>query len=586
MPVRHDTPETIYADLVRARRGAGRSARGRHVPGRAAGRHDAPRKSTQWLSASGFTRVQAEREVATPTGPAQAARRGGRPLPRRQREKVRVVEAIEAGAEARQRAAQRLRAAATNGRGRGARTIRWRFSTGLHCPESDLRYADPQPALFSFNSAYGACETCRGFGRVIGVDLGLVIPDDTQDAARRRDQDDPDAGLEGVPGRPDALRRRRPAFRATRRGTSSRDAQRDWVIDGSPNWNGKWNKQWYGVKRFFEYLESKAYKMHIRVLLSKYRSYTPCPACGGARLKTRGAAVAPRHARSDADAVLPPAKRFMPRGVDWTRAQLEALPGLTLHDLMLLPIERIRRFFDQHQHCRARLLDDALKLLLDEIRTRLNYLCDVGIGYLTLDRQSRTLSGGEVQRINLTTALGTSLVNTLFVLDEPSIGLHPRDMNRIVEAMQRLRDAGNTLVVVEHDPAVMLAADRLIDMGPGPGERGGQIVFDGTPEAIASGRHADRRVPRRAQAGRHGHPARWSVDDDAAADRSKARASTTCATSRSRFRCSGWSCVTGVIGLGQEHADAGRARTRRWRATSARRPRRRARTTRCSAPIG
>ena len=118
------------------------------------------------------------------------------------------------------------------------------------------------------------------------------------------------------------------------------------------------------------------------------------------------------------------------------------------------------------------------------MRTRLRYLCDVGIGYLTLDRQSRTLSGGEVQRINLTTALGTSLVNTLFVLDEPSIGLHPRDMNRIVEAMHRLRDAGNTLVVVEHDPAVMLAADRLIDMGPGPGERGGQIVFDGTPEAI------------------------------------------------------------------------------------------------------
>ena len=127
-------------------------------------------------------------------------------------------------------------------------------------------------------------------------------------------------------------------------------------------------------------------------------------------------------------------------------------------------------------------------MLYDEIRTRLKYLCDVGIGYLTLDRQSRTLSGGEVQRINLTTALGTSLVNTMFVLDEPSIGLHPRDMGRITEAMHRLRDAGNTLVVVEHDPAVMLAADRLIDMGPGPGERGGQIVFDGLPE---DAKHAD-----------------------------------------------------------------------------------------------
>jgi excinuclease ABC subunit A len=152
---------------------------------------------------------------------------------------------------------------------------------------------------------------------------------------------------------------------------------------------------------------------------------------------------------------------------------------------MQLPIERLQRFFDGLS-LPSTMLDEALKLLLDEIRTRLKYLCDVGLGYLTLDRQSRTLSGGEVQRINLTTALGTSLVNTMFVLDEPSIGLHPRDMNRIVQAMHRLRDAGNTLVVVEHDPAVMLAADRLIDMGPGPGERGGQIVFDGTPQAARS----------------------------------------------------------------------------------------------------
>ena len=180
-----------------------------------------------------------------------------------------------------------------------------------------------------------------------------------------------------------------------------------------------------------------------------------------------------------------PAKRFLPVGAQWSREQLEAMPGLTVHDLMMLPIDRIRGFFDRLS-LPSGLLDEALKLLLDEVRTRLRYLCDVGIGYLTLDRQSRTLSGGEVQRINLTTALGTSLVNTLFVLDEPSIGLHPRDMNRIVEAMHRLRDAGNTLVVVEHDPAVMLAADRLIDMGPGPGERGGRIVFDGTPEAIKS----------------------------------------------------------------------------------------------------
>ena len=263
------------------------------------------------------------------------------------------------------------------------------------------------------------------------------------------------------------------------------DAQREWVIEGSPNWTGKWNHQWYGIKRFFGYLESKAYKMHIRVLLSKYRSYTPCPVCGGARLKLEGL-LWRLGSKADADAVLAPAKRFMPVGTGWSRAQLEALPGLTVHDLMLLPIDKLRAFFDRLEAGADADDHGALALLHDEIRTRLRYLCEVGIGYLTLDRQSRTLSGGEVQRINLTTALGTSLVNTLFVLDEPSIGLHPRDMNRIVEAMHRLRDAGNTLVVVEHDPAVMLAADRLIDMGPGPGERGGEIVFDGTPEAIKS----------------------------------------------------------------------------------------------------
>jgi excinuclease ABC subunit A len=166
----------------------------------------------------------------------------------------------------------------------------------------------------------------------------------------------------------------------------------------------------------------------------------------------------------------------------WTEAQLEALAGLSIHDLMLLPIERVRRFFDGLEF--SGVMDEATELLLEEVRARLKFLCDVGLGYLTLDRQSRTLSGGEVQRINLTTALGTSLVNTLFVLDEPSIGLHPRDMHRVIEVMHRLRSAGNSLVVVEHDPQVMLAADRMIDIGPGPGERGGNIVFNGTPAEI------------------------------------------------------------------------------------------------------
>ena len=172
----------------------------------------------------------------------------------------------------------------------------------------------------------------------------------------------------------------------------------------------------------------------------------------------------------------------MPAGVDWSDAQLRQVAGLSIHDLMLLPIDRVARFFDSLKLPAP--LDEAADLLLTETRARLGYLQQVGLGYLALDRQSRTLSGGEVQRINLTTALGTSLVNTLFVLDEPSIGLHPRDMNRVIGVMQRLRDAGNSLVVVEHDPQVMFAADRMIDIGPGPGERGGRVVFDGDPQAL------------------------------------------------------------------------------------------------------
>jgi excinuclease ABC subunit A len=465
LPVRHDTPETICFDLM-ARAAAIDDPRLTITMPVELPASTTPDELEQWLAASGFTRVHADRlvndrkvlDVVIDRFRASST------------EKIRIVEAIEL---ALKRGSGRINVYA----GDEAAQQLWRWSTGLHCPESELRYADPQPALFSFNSAFGACETCRGFGRVIGVDWGLVIPDERktlrsgvvktlQTPAWKECQDDmmKYAGEAGIP--------RDTAW------THLTAAQRDWVIEGSPNWKGNWNKQWYGIRRFFGYLESKAYKMHIRVLLSKYRSYTPCNVCGGARLK-REALLWRLGSKDDADAVLPPAHRFLPVGAAWSREQLEALPGLSLHDLMKLPILRLRSFFK-----RQTATDEALKLLYDEIGTRLKYLCDVGIGYLTLDRQSRTLSGGEVQRINLTTALGTSLVNTLFVLDEPSIGLHPRDMNRIIEAMHRLRDAGNTLVVVEHDPAVMLAADRVIDMGPGPGERGGQIVFDGAPDAV------------------------------------------------------------------------------------------------------
>ena len=515
-PVRHDSSETIYAELLaRAQTPPKAGAQDVHDaqddPVAAGESKEGPLEGedprlvltfpvelpantsaeevTQWLSASGFTRVQAEREVATPTGPRKVLDVVADRFRIGKVEKVRAIEAIET---ALKRGGGRLNvyklndASETHPEAAAPQAVLWRFSTGLHCPDSDTRYSDPIPSMFSFNSAVGACEVCRGFGRVIGVDYGLVIPNDKltlrngaiktmQTPAWKECQDDlmRHAETAGIP-------RDTPWNKLT-------PEQQEWVIQGSPNWNGKWNQQWYGVKRFFEYLETKSYKMHIRVLLSKYRSYTPCQTCGGARLKTESLLWRIGNQEA-ANAVLSPNERFMPVGVDWSRDQLAALPGLSLHDLMLLPLDQLRRFFDLAFGPLVELTASAehqtLKLLHEEISTRLKYLCDVGIGYLTLDRQSRTLSGGEVQRINLTTALGTSLVNTLFVLDEPSIGLHPRDINRITEAMHRLRDAGNTLVVVEHDPAVMLAADRMIDMGPGPGERGGQIVFDGSTEAL------------------------------------------------------------------------------------------------------
>ncbi|MCW2311868.1 excinuclease ABC subunit UvrA [Rhodoferax antarcticus] len=547
-PVRHDTPETIYAELLRrtaafsAGLPEGEAARweGRE-PGPVGNvattdprlaitfpvelpASTTPEEIEQWLSVSGFTKVQAERVVELGSDPDLGHQANGKPKSssksgsdpnsaRAENSSTRkvldvIADRFRLSAVERARALEAIEVALKHGSGRLSVYVLnqplalmykalvatdvvateppdiWRFSTGLHCPDSNLRYTDPTASMFSFNSAVGACDSCRGFGRVIGVDYGLVIPNEKltlragaikpmQTPAWKEAQDDlmRHAEAEGIP-------------RDTPWNKLNAE-QQHWVINGSPHWKGKWNLHWFGIKRFFEYLESKAYKMHIRVLLSKYRSYTECPTCAGARLKTESL-LWRIGTQAQADDVLAPAKRFLPSGVKWSRAQLEALPGLCLHDLMLLPIDQLRRFFDAMQLARvgAGKATEAnaktLKLLLEEICTRLRYLSEVGIGYLTLDRQSRTLSGGEVQRINLTTALGTSLVNTLFVLDEPSIGLHPRDMHRIIVAMQRLRDAGNTLVVVEHDPAVMFAADRVIDMGPGPGQQGGQIVFDGS----------------------------------------------------------------------------------------------------------
>jgi excinuclease ABC subunit A len=385
----------------------------------------------------------------------------------------------------------------------------WRYSSGLHCADCDIHYAEATPGLFSFNSPIGACETCRGFGRVIGVDFGLVIPDESKTLA------------EGAikPWQTESYREcQQDLAKMAKKDGVAMDIpvcdlppeHRQWLFEGDPkwkNWDSSWPRYWYGVRHFFDWLETKAYKMHIRVLLSRYRSYTECPACHGARLKPDallwrlplrveagesavGAGSPANIGRSDAAFAGKPAPTGpssmgpAATGPAATGVLHFAERGLAIHDLMAMPVDRIRDALAA-LHIPG-VPDEATELVLGEIRSRLTYLADVGLGYLTLDRQSRTLSGGEVQRINLTTALGTSLVNTLFVLDEPSIGLHPRDIGRILGVMTRLRDAGNTLVVVEHDPQVMVAADELLEIGPGPGERGGNIVARGTPAEIAA----------------------------------------------------------------------------------------------------
>jgi excinuclease ABC subunit A len=354
-----------------------------------------------------------------------------------------------------------------------------RFSTELHCADCDLPYREPLPSLFSFNSPIGACETCRGFGRTIGIDYARVIPDPGLSLAQGAIK--PWQSDSYYESQADLLRfARRRDVPTNVAWQALTDAQQRWVLEGEGSWQ---EGAWYGVKRFFEWLETKSYKMHIRVLLSKYRSYTTCERCHGARLKTEalnwrlGTAADAKRARADTQS--DPKAFFAPS----PKTQGLTSPGLAIHEVMALSIDRCHRFFQRLYHRKS--LDEASALLVDEIRSRLRYLCQVGLGYLTLDRQSRTLSGGEVQRINLTTALGTSLVNTLFVLDEPSIGLHARDIKRIIGVLHDLRDRGNSLVVVEHDPEIMHAADRLLDLGPGAGERGGRVTFFGKPAELA-----------------------------------------------------------------------------------------------------
>ncbi|MEN9975393.1 MAG: excinuclease subunit UvrA [Verrucomicrobiota bacterium] len=332
------------------------------------------------------------------------------------------------------------------------------FSTTWTNPATGFTLRAPTPPLFSFNSPLGACPTCRGFGRSIGLDLEKTVPDPSLSIAQGAIK--PFQGERGDECLRDLIRcaKSRKLILKTPWIDLS-DEEKQWIYYGdhqtddfSPDsLEALWRSgQWYGVRGFFAWLETKAYKMHVRVFLSRYRSYTTCSACRGNRLQ-------------------PEALCFK-------------ILAKTLPDLWALPISELLAWFAQIPSQISRPESDpTLDLVLTEITSRLSYLDEVGLGYLTLDRPTRTLSGGEVERVNLTTCLGAALTGTLFVLDEPTVGLHPRDIQRLVTVLHGLRDKGNTLVVVEHDPAVMLAADHLVDLGPGAGQFGGQLIYQGTP---------------------------------------------------------------------------------------------------------
>lgn len=331
------------------------------------------------------------------------------------------------------------------------------FSNRLHCAECDIDYRDPVPALFSFNHPLGACPTCRGFGRVITIDYNLAIPDRSKTLAGGVVK--PWQSGQSAESQDDLMKFCRKRHVPTDVPFRELPKQfQDWVINGDPNYGeggNEWPHAWYGIKGYFKWLESKSYKMHVRVLLSRYRSYRTCDDCRGAR--------------------------FQPDALLYKLAGKANERPLTLSDFYQLSLRDALQFVEGlvsgRKHTKT---SDPLTLALQEVRTRLSFMNEVGLGYLTLDRPTRTLSGGETERVSLTTCLGSGLVNTLFVLDEPSVGLHPRDTDRLIQILQRLRDAGNTVVVVEHEANVMRAADEIIDLGPGHGETGGQIVFQGT----------------------------------------------------------------------------------------------------------
>ena len=318
---------------------------------------------------------------------------------------------------------------------------RLEFSEGFECKRCAVRYATPEPQLFSFNNPFGACPTCQGFGNTIGLDLDLVIPN--RELSLAQGAIEPWMKPQYDWAQKELLRFSKQAgipttipFRQLTR------EQQKTIVQGRNGFDG--------VKGFFDWLETKKYKLHVRVFLSKYRGYTLCPDCGGSRLRME--------------------------------ARLIRVNGKTLPEVTSMSAAEAATFFS-NPTLTARETEVAGRLL-QEIRSRLKFLIDVGLQYLTLDRLASTLSGGEAQRIQLATNLGASLVGALYVLDEPSIGLHPRDNQKLIRILKNLRDIGNTVLVVEHEPEMMVASDKLIDIGPGAGELGGEVVFQGTTQEM------------------------------------------------------------------------------------------------------
>jgi excinuclease ABC subunit A len=320
---------------------------------------------------------------------------------------------------------------------------RMTFNERFECKNDGTLYQEPEPRLFSFNNPYGACPRCQGFGNTIDFDLNLVVPD-------------PSKSLDDGAIEPWTKPRYRVLLQDARKWARAQGIptnvpwrqlsaeQRRMILEGDPA------NKYEGVKGFFNWLERKKYKLHVRVFLSRYRGYATCPECGGTRLRAEARAV--------------------------------RITGKSITDLCKLTVKEARQFFTELKlsESQAKVADK----ILQEIRTRLQFLDEVGLDYLTLDRLTSTLSGGESQRIQLATSLGSHLVGALYVLDEPSIGLHPRDTQRLIDILKSLRNLGNTVLVVEHDPDTIQAADRIVDLGPGAGELGGRLLFSGTYDEI------------------------------------------------------------------------------------------------------